>query len=175
MDDVDIEQLEPLPVDRNGRRLRTEDQPDNDAAPGCCERFHHSVSRWMLPEDLRETYLERANCLPPPIFIILISIGEVALTWTYTTHILSNYTAAGWILYRFAMIVLSITDVEVNLLNPGWDVIKNEDIRLFTATVCGFLKLHTEQFLYSHESSLFSFCLLWHLHHLLWMSWFRGQ
>lgn len=78
MDDVDVEQLEPLPVDRNGRRLRTEeDEPDDGSQPGCCEKFHHSISRWMLPEDLRETYLERANCFPPPIFIILISIGEV--------------------------------------------------------------------------------------------------
>ncbi|KAF3692200.1 Rhomboid-related protein 2 [Channa argus] len=80
---VDIEQLEPLPVDRDGGKLRSEeDQPDSDRNPGCCERFHHFVSRWMLPEDLRETYLERANCCPPPIFIILISIGELAV-FTY--------------------------------------------------------------------------------------------
>lgn len=93
MDDVDVEQLEPLPVDRNGRRLRTEeDQPDNDndTEPGCCGMFHHHVSRWMLPEDLRETYLERANCCPPPIFIILISIGEVQQMYPeWTQHISS--------------------------------------------------------------------------------------
>lgn len=78
MDDVDVEHVEPLPVDRNGRRFREgEEEPDDTPEPGCCERFHHHISRWMLPEDLRETYLERANCLPPPIFIILISIGEV--------------------------------------------------------------------------------------------------
>lgn len=78
MDDVDVEQQEPLPVDRNGRRLRTEeDEPDNDEEIVCCGKFHYHVSRWMLPEDLRETYLERANCCPPPIFIILISMGEV--------------------------------------------------------------------------------------------------
>lgn len=79
MDDVDVEQLEPLPVDRNGRRFQSEeDEPDSGSSPGCCERFHHHVSKWMLPEDLREKYLERANCIPPPIFIILISMGEVA-------------------------------------------------------------------------------------------------
>ncbi|XP_026172733.1 rhomboid-related protein 2 [Mastacembelus armatus] len=80
MEDVDIEQLEPLPVDRNGRRLRSEDQPDvGDRSVGCSEKFHRFVSKWMLPEDLHDAYLERANCCPPPIFIILISIGELAV------------------------------------------------------------------------------------------------
>nr|XP_020445846.1 rhomboid-related protein 2 [Monopterus albus] len=81
MDDIDVEQEEPLPVDRNGRRFQSEeDQPDDDGRkPGCCERFHQTVSKWMLPEDLHSTYMERANCCPPPIFIILISIGELAV------------------------------------------------------------------------------------------------
>lgn len=89
MEDIDIEQEEPFPVDRDGRRFRgEEDQPDNDREMGCCEKFHHSMSRWMLPEDLREKYLERANCCPPPIFIILISIAEVALALNvHDTHI----------------------------------------------------------------------------------------
>ncbi|XP_039663191.1 rhomboid-related protein 2 [Perca fluviatilis] len=80
MEDIDVEQEEPFPVDRDGRRFRgEEDQPDNDREMGCCEKFHHSMSRWMLPEELREKYLERANCFPPPIFIILISIAELAV------------------------------------------------------------------------------------------------
>ncbi|KAL6109728.1 rhbdl2 [Pungitius sinensis] len=80
MEDLDLEQQEPLPVDRNGRRIGDgADQPDGDPPPGCCERFHLSVSKWMLPEDHREKYLERANCFPPPIFIILISIAELAV------------------------------------------------------------------------------------------------
>ncbi|TNN02178.1 hypothetical protein fugu_009665 [Takifugu bimaculatus] len=33
----------------------------------------------MLPEDARSKYLERANCCPPPIFIILISIAELSV------------------------------------------------------------------------------------------------
>lgn len=43
------------------------------------EKFHKNVSRWMLPEELHETYLERANCCPPPIFIILISLAELGV------------------------------------------------------------------------------------------------
>ncbi|TRY84633.1 hypothetical protein DNTS_001358 [Danionella cerebrum] len=43
------------------------------------EKFHKNVSRWMLPEQLREDYLERANCCPPPIFIILISLVELGV------------------------------------------------------------------------------------------------
>lgn len=80
MDDIDVEQQEPFPVDRDGRRVRSEeDEPDGRRDMGYHEKFHHHVSRWMLPEELRDKYMERANCCPPPIFIILISIAEVAL------------------------------------------------------------------------------------------------
>ncbi|KAK1895017.1 Rhomboid-related protein 2 [Dissostichus eleginoides] len=80
MEDNDIEQQEPFPVDRDGRRLKfTEDQSDGKRKIGCCEKFQLSVSKWMLPEDSRSKYLERANCCPPPIFIILISIAELAV------------------------------------------------------------------------------------------------
>ncbi|XP_046733106.1 rhomboid-related protein 2 isoform X2 [Silurus meridionalis] len=77
MADEDVEASAAFPVER--------DVVDEDGGEvenrelGCCEKFHTHVSRWMLPEDLRETYLERANCCPPPIFIILISIGELAV------------------------------------------------------------------------------------------------
>lgn len=81
MDDIDVEQQEPFPVDRDGRRIRMEeeDELDGNRKLGCCEKFQRLVSKWMLPEDHRKGYMERANCCPPPIFIILISIGEVRL------------------------------------------------------------------------------------------------
>nr|XP_033495535.1 rhomboid-related protein 2 isoform X2 [Epinephelus lanceolatus] len=80
MEDIDIEQQEPLPVDRDGRPLRSAgDEPDGGRKMGCCEKFQRSVSKWMLPADARSKYLERANCCPPPIFIILISIAELAV------------------------------------------------------------------------------------------------
>lgn len=43
------------------------------------KKVHRIVSKWMLPEPVRRTYLERANCLPPPVFIISISLAEVSL------------------------------------------------------------------------------------------------
>ncbi|XP_060062156.1 rhomboid-related protein 2 [Erinaceus europaeus] len=43
------------------------------------KKVHRVVSKWMLPEKSRNTYLERANCFPPPIFIISISIAELAV------------------------------------------------------------------------------------------------
>ncbi|KAJ0044121.1 hypothetical protein NL108_005469, partial [Boleophthalmus pectinirostris] len=74
----DPETLEPFPVDRDGVEFRrAKDVPDG--ALGCCDKFQHSLSKWMLPENKRDRYLERANCCPPPIFIILISIGELAV------------------------------------------------------------------------------------------------
>lgn len=42
------------------------------------KKVHRIVSKWMLPEKARRTYLERANCLPPPVFIISISLAEVS-------------------------------------------------------------------------------------------------
>ncbi|XP_074832722.1 rhomboid-related protein 2 [Carettochelys insculpta] len=44
-----------------------------------CDKIHKSISKWMLPENARGTYLERANCIPPPLFIISISIAELAV------------------------------------------------------------------------------------------------
>lgn len=43
------------------------------------KKVHKIVSKWMLPENARRTYLERANCLPPPVFIISISLAEVSM------------------------------------------------------------------------------------------------
>ncbi|KAJ7304488.1 hypothetical protein JRQ81_012054 [Phrynocephalus forsythii] len=44
-----------------------------------CESLHNTVSKWMLPENARTTYLERASCLPPPVFILAISAAELAM------------------------------------------------------------------------------------------------
>ncbi|XP_071382302.1 rhomboid-related protein 2 [Centroberyx affinis] len=80
MEDIDIEEQDPFPVDRDGRQWGDDaDRTDGNRKMGCCEKFQRSVSKWMLPEDSRNTYLERANCCPPPIFIILVSIGELAV------------------------------------------------------------------------------------------------
>ncbi|XP_006791766.1 rhomboid-related protein 2 [Neolamprologus brichardi] len=80
MADDDLEQQEPFPVETDERQPRDkEEQPDGVLEMGCYEKFHRLVSKWMLPEHLREKYLERANCFPPPIFIILISIAELAV------------------------------------------------------------------------------------------------
>uniref|UniRef100_A0A4W5MR09 Rhomboid-related protein 2 n=1 Tax=Hucho hucho TaxID=62062 RepID=A0A4W5MR09_9TELE len=81
--DIDIEEQDPLAVDlvdRDGRQMGdTGGDDDGNRKVGCCERFHRSISKWMLPEELHEQYRDRANCCPPPIFIILISIGELAV------------------------------------------------------------------------------------------------
>lgn len=74
MGDNDIEEQDTFPVERD-------EEGDNRANPKRrgrrVEKIQKNVSKWMLPEELRETYLERANCCPPPIFIILISLAEV--------------------------------------------------------------------------------------------------
>ncbi|XP_005988800.1 rhomboid-related protein 2 [Latimeria chalumnae] len=64
------------------RRMRDEEEDkEHQESQACswCYKVHQSVSKWMLPEDNRNQYLERANCIPPPIFIILISIAELAV------------------------------------------------------------------------------------------------
>ncbi|XP_045404160.1 rhomboid-related protein 2 isoform X2 [Lemur catta] len=47
--------------------------------PAKNKKVHRVVSKWMLPEKSRMTYLERANCFPPPVFIISISLAELAV------------------------------------------------------------------------------------------------
>ncbi|KAI1894845.1 hypothetical protein AGOR_G00119940 [Albula goreensis] len=77
MDTMDIEEQDPLATGLTEVDGRKRDE-DGDR-PGCCGRFQRSISKWMLPEQSRNKYLERANCCPPPIFIILISIAELAV------------------------------------------------------------------------------------------------
>ncbi|ROJ29279.1 Rhomboid-related protein 2 [Anabarilius grahami] len=76
MGDNDIEEQDTFPVERD-------EEGDNRANPKRrgrrVEKIQKNVSKWMLPEELRETYLERANCCPPPIFIILISLAELGV------------------------------------------------------------------------------------------------
>ncbi|XP_041845164.1 rhomboid-related protein 2 [Melanotaenia boesemani] len=80
MEVIDLEQQEPLSVEKDGTGQRSgAEQPSRGRKMGCYEKMQQSVSRWMLPEGLRSVYLERANCCPPPIFIILISIAELAV------------------------------------------------------------------------------------------------
>ncbi|KAL2084753.1 hypothetical protein ACEWY4_020271 [Coilia grayii] len=80
MEEVIEMEKDPFPVEREeGRGRREDEEADEVDGLGCCGKFQTSVSRWMLPEELRDTYMERANCCPPPIFIITISIAELAV------------------------------------------------------------------------------------------------
>ncbi|XP_061814715.2 rhomboid-related protein 2 [Nerophis lumbriciformis] len=76
MADMDLEQREPFPVDNEEGK---QDRPDGRRKLGFCEKFQQTISRWMLPEGSRSSYLERANCCPPPIFILVISVVELAM------------------------------------------------------------------------------------------------
>ncbi|XP_040193128.1 rhomboid-related protein 2 [Rana temporaria] len=67
-------------LERMGGWEEENEEPAEDPPPKTCwDKFHTTISNWMLPADLRDKYLERANCLPPPIFIIIISIAELAV------------------------------------------------------------------------------------------------
>ncbi|KAI7806428.1 rhomboid-related protein 2 [Triplophysa rosa] len=74
--DNDVEEQDTFPVERDGG---DENQGTQRRRGRRVEKFQKNVSKWMLPEELQETYLERANCCPPPIFIILVSIVELAV------------------------------------------------------------------------------------------------
>ncbi|PIO40445.1 hypothetical protein AB205_0084970, partial [Aquarana catesbeiana] len=64
-------------LERMGGWEEENEEPAEDPPPKTCwDKFHTTISNWMLPADLRDKYLERTNCLPPPIFIIAISIAE---------------------------------------------------------------------------------------------------
>ncbi|KAM6428543.1 rhomboid-related protein 2 isoform 3-T3 [Liasis olivaceus] len=55
-----------------------EQSEDKSRCPWIKCSIHDTVAKWMLPEEARATYLERANCIPPPIFILAISLAELA-------------------------------------------------------------------------------------------------
>ncbi|XP_076837876.1 rhomboid-related protein 2 isoform X2 [Brachyhypopomus gauderio] len=74
MPDIDVEDQGGFPVERDDQ-----EEDEDTSKKGCCDALHTSISRWLLPADLRETYMERANCCPPPIFMVLVSIGELAV------------------------------------------------------------------------------------------------
>ena len=68
--------------DREMKEMLEEETVREDRAgkdPFKPKKVQRIVSKWMLPEPMRRTYLERANCLPPPVFIISISIAEVSV------------------------------------------------------------------------------------------------
>ncbi|KAJ3597665.1 hypothetical protein NHX12_001182 [Muraenolepis orangiensis] len=48
---------------------------DNNEEEGKCGCFKTKVARLVVPDN----YLQRANCCPPPVFIILVSIAELAV------------------------------------------------------------------------------------------------
>ncbi|XP_078236032.1 rhomboid-related protein 2 isoform X3 [Pogona vitticeps] len=70
----------PEPLVGEERRRREEEGRAGGPCPGCsCENLHQTVSKWLLPERARATYLERATCLPPPLFILAVSAAELSV------------------------------------------------------------------------------------------------
>ncbi|XP_075410310.1 rhomboid-related protein 2 [Tenrec ecaudatus] len=56
-----------------------EEEEEGGKARSKDKKVHRIVSKWMLPEQVRRSYLDRANCCPPPVFIISISLAELAV------------------------------------------------------------------------------------------------
>ncbi|XP_072404581.1 rhomboid-related protein 2 isoform X1 [Chiloscyllium punctatum] len=71
--------MEMNPTEEENENLNEERNRESQKCSAWCQKVHTTVSNWMLPEDMRSRYLERANCLPPPIFIISISLAELAV------------------------------------------------------------------------------------------------
>lgn len=79
---LEMEEDVNLNRDREMKEMLEEEKMREDRAgkdPFRLKKVHRIVSKWMLPEPVRRTYLERANCIPPPVFIISISIAEVSI------------------------------------------------------------------------------------------------
>ncbi|XP_065277907.1 rhomboid-related protein 2 [Emys orbicularis] len=72
-------EMERMNMDTSGEEEEKENNERNSRVCTSCDKIHESISKWMLPENARGTYLERANCIPPPLFIISISIAELAV------------------------------------------------------------------------------------------------
>nr|XP_039266460.1 rhomboid-related protein 2-like isoform X1 [Styela clava] len=54
-------------------------------SPGCCDRFMGGLVDLVLTKDEDKlAYLKNYNCMPPPIFILLVSIIELAIFIYYS-------------------------------------------------------------------------------------------
>uniref|UniRef100_A0A670ZXP7 Rhomboid-related protein 2 n=1 Tax=Pseudonaja textilis TaxID=8673 RepID=A0A670ZXP7_PSETE len=65
------------------REEEPEEEEEEEESSRCqwieCSRVHNTVSKWMLTGEARATYLERASCIPPPVFILVISLAELSV------------------------------------------------------------------------------------------------
>uniref|UniRef100_A0A3P9NHK1 Rhomboid-related protein 2 n=1 Tax=Poecilia reticulata TaxID=8081 RepID=A0A3P9NHK1_POERE len=67
MGDIDYEEAE--------QEDNNEPELDQGKETGCFRKFQNMI----IPPEFRDRYMQRANCCPPPIFIIGISIAELAV------------------------------------------------------------------------------------------------
>uniref|UniRef100_A0A8D2L7L4 Rhomboid-related protein 2 n=1 Tax=Varanus komodoensis TaxID=61221 RepID=A0A8D2L7L4_VARKO len=74
-------ELERLNLQRAPEAQEEEEKYEDRSHSACinCKNIHNVVSKWMLPEGARAIYLERASCIPPPLFILAISVAELAI------------------------------------------------------------------------------------------------
>ncbi|KAK2500164.1 hypothetical protein MC885_003491 [Smutsia gigantea] len=77
MEDVNLNMDRDVKEDLEEEKKMREDGEGKD--PSKNKKVYRVVSKWMLPEQARRTYVERANCFPPPVFIISISLAELAV------------------------------------------------------------------------------------------------
>lgn len=65
MGDIDYEEAE--------QEENSQPEINDGEETGCFRKFQNLI----IPPEFRDRYMQRANCCPPPIFIIAISIAEV--------------------------------------------------------------------------------------------------
>ncbi|KAF6715002.1 Rhomboid-related protein 2 [Oryzias melastigma] len=75
---INMEHLNPLNKNQSNAPVNG-DEEEEEPKTGCLAKLHQSLPHYMLPKELHSKYLKKANCLPPPIFIILISIAELGV------------------------------------------------------------------------------------------------
>ncbi|XP_055978877.1 rhomboid-related protein 2 [Sorex fumeus] len=78
--DLELEEMDLNVEERAKTEREEEEKPGAEGKPPIKKKkVYRIVSKWMLPERKRMAYLDRATCMPPPLFIILISILELAV------------------------------------------------------------------------------------------------
>ncbi|XP_006867627.1 PREDICTED: rhomboid-related protein 2 [Chrysochloris asiatica] len=79
--DLEMESMNPNTETEMKEAMEEEEMREDGGgkAPSKDKKVHRIVSKWMLPEQVRRSYLDRANCFPPPVFIISISLVELAV------------------------------------------------------------------------------------------------
>jgi hypothetical protein len=110
--------------------VKEHDNTDHDESNKGNTHKHRSIRKlitntamhFVAPERVVESYINEYNCLPPPIFIPLITLAEIAVTVYYAVTLADHSTPYTWIsgvpLSEISRLLHAVEPNACNVLHP---------------------------------------------------------